>query len=122
MIKINPKVYDYFIPPAMAKLGGRWKMIPAMIPIPDDVDRFEFVKAHYEAHFRNKRKQSEKFSMPKAKSKNREWKVKSSMGDKYYTVTFVQAIQDYTCTCPAFHYRKRCRHITEISNRYKNKF
>lgn len=45
-----------------------------------------------------------------------EWRVLSSKGDHYYTVTLTPS-GDLSCTCPGFYYRGRCRHVQEILQR-----
>jgi hypothetical protein len=42
----------------------------------------------------------------------KEWKVKSSKADKFYTVREVNGKR--TCDCDGFHYRRQCRHIKEV--------
>ena len=39
----------------------------------------------------------------------KEWKHLSSKGDKHYVVQFKN--DRWTCTCPAFGFRKKCKHI-----------
>ena len=42
-----------------------------------------------------------------------EWKMKSSKGDKEYTIKFNNG--NYTCNCPQFLFRKKeCKHIKDI--------
>ena len=41
------------------------------------------------------------------------WSVKGSKGN-IYTVKLSQGT--YSCTCPGFGFRRKCRHITEIKN------
>lgn len=40
--------------------------------------------------------------------------VKSSDGHSYYTV-IQYADGSFTCSCPGFSYRKKCRHIYEVA-------
>ena len=110
-VKINPKIFDYSIAPTMTHFNGIYYLVPAFIKVPDD-NREEFYKAHYDAFFDKLEKDYEDMH-------RKEWKVKSSSTDKYYIVRFEDSLNDYTCTCPAYKYRGRCRHITEISNKFK---
>jgi len=41
------------------------------------------------------------------------WSVKGSKGNTY-TVKLSQGV--YSCTCPGYGFRRKCRHITEIKN------
>ena len=47
----------------------------------------------------------------------KEWKHLSSRGDKHYAVRFRNST--WTCTCPAFGFRKKCKHI-ELSKESLN--
>jgi hypothetical protein len=40
-----------------------------------------------------------------------EWRVKGSKGNEY-VVREIDMV--YTCTCPGFHYRRMCHHISDI--------
>ena len=42
----------------------------------------------------------------------KEWKVKSSKAGKFYTVREINGKK--TCDCDGFHYRRQCRHISEV--------
>ncbi len=41
------------------------------------------------------------------------WSVKGSKGN-VYTVKLSQGV--YSCSCPGYGFRRKCRHITEIKN------
>ncbi len=41
------------------------------------------------------------------------WRVEGSKGN-IYTVKLSDGV--YSCTCPGFGFRRKCRHITEIKN------
>lgn len=41
------------------------------------------------------------------------WSVKGSKGN-IYTVKLSQGV--YSCSCPGYGFRRKCRHITEIKN------
>ena len=43
----------------------------------------------------------------------KEWKVKSSKPGKFYTVR-QGPNGKRTCDCDGFHYRRQCRHLTEV--------
>ena len=45
--------------------------------------------------------------------KNKVYKVKSSKGDKEYEVS-VSESGDFSCTCPGYGFRRRCRHIDYV--------
>ena len=44
------------------------------------------------------------------------WSVKGSKGN-IYTVKLSQGV--YSCSCPGYGFRRKCRHITEIKNETK---
>lgn len=48
-----------------------------------------------------------------AKLQLREWKIASSKKGKFYTVRDT-ASGRRTCDCTGFHYRRNCRHLTEV--------
>ena len=48
-------------------------------------------------------------------AKNKVYKVKSSKGDKEYEVS-VSESGDFTCTCPGYGFRRKCRHIDYVKN------
>ena len=45
--------------------------------------------------------------------KNKVYKVTSSKGDKEYEVS-VSESGDFSCTCPGYGFRRRCRHIDYV--------
>ena len=47
--------------------------------------------------------------------KNKVYKVTSSKGDKEYEVS-VSESGDFSCTCPGYGFRRRCRHIDYVKN------
>jgi|TARA_Y100000817_G_scaffold273769_1_gene233664 hypothetical protein len=46
-----------------------------------------------------------------------QWRVDGSNG-KHYTVTWDKYHRQYSCTCLGYTYRRKCRHITELSNSF----
>ena len=51
---------------------------------------------------------------PKPEPKNKVWQVVSSKGDKHYTVTYRN--DSYSCSCPGYGWRRKCRHIEGVKN------
>jgi hypothetical protein len=49
------------------------------------------------------------------------WRVDGSNG-KHYTVEWCPYEKKYSCGCKGYIYRKRCRHITELSERFRREF
>ena len=50
-----------------------------------------------------------------------EWRVNGTNG-KHYTVKWDPYHKNYSCQCKGYIYRKRCRHITELSNCFRREF
>ena len=50
-----------------------------------------------------------------------EWRVSGTNG-KHYTVKWDPYHKNYSCQCKGYIYRKRCRHITELSNSFRREF
>ena len=51
--------------------------------------------------------------LPPVKKDLKEWKVESSKAGKVYIVRETPSGKR-TCTCDGFHYRRQCRHLTEV--------
>lgn len=51
--------------------------------------------------------------LPPIKQQLKEWKIASSKKGKFYTVRET-AMGSRTCSCDGFHYRRTCRHLTEV--------
>ncbi len=49
------------------------------------------------------------------------WRVDGS-NDKRYTVEWCPYEKKYSCGCKGYIYRKRCRHISELSESFRRKF
>lgn len=58
---------------------------------------------------RPKRKQEDK------PSNNISVKVKSSSGKDYYIVEYMNDV--WSCTCPAFGFRRKCKHIDQVKSK-----
>ena len=48
-----------------------------------------------------------------------QWIVDGSKGNRY-TVEWDPYQRNYSCSCLGYTYRKKCRHITEISESFRN--
>ena len=46
-----------------------------------------------------------------------QWRVDGSNGKKY-TVNWDKFHRQYSCNCLGYTYRRKCRHITELSNSF----
>ena len=49
------------------------------------------------------------------------WRVDGSNGTKY-TVEWDTFHRHYSCGCKGYKFRRRCRHITELSNSFRERF
>jgi|TARA_R100000455_G_C6232418_1_gene93658 hypothetical protein len=47
------------------------------------------------------------------------WRVDGSKGNHYW-VEWHPFHKHYSCGCKGYAFRKKCRHITEVSNQFKN--
>ena len=45
------------------------------------------------------------------------WRVDGSNG-KHYTVNWDKFHRQYSCNCLGYTYRRKCKHITELSNSF----
>ena len=92
------------VPPALANLpSGRYAVAGSTwIRVPDDT-KFEDL----DKYMTYERKRPE--SLPDASE--RVWEVKGSKG-AHYTVRADYG--RYTCTCPGFGWRRKCKHIEQI--------
>jgi len=50
-----------------------------------------------------------------------QWRVDGSKGKKY-TVEWDKFHKNYNCNCLGYTYRRRCKHITHISDSFKNQY
>ena len=48
-----------------------------------------------------------------------QWRVDGSKGN-HYTVEWDPYNKKYSCNCLGYTYRRKCRHITEISESFRN--
>ena len=49
-----------------------------------------------------------------------QWRVDGSNG-KRYTVVWDKYHRNYSCNCLGYTYRRRCKHITQISDSFKKR-
>ena len=49
-----------------------------------------------------------------------QWRVDGSKGKKY-TVNWDKFHKNYSCNCLGYTYRRRCKHITQISDSFKQR-
>ena len=49
-----------------------------------------------------------------------QWRVDGSNG-KRYTVNWDKYHRNYSCNCLGYTYRRRCKHITQISDSFKQR-
>ncbi len=49
-----------------------------------------------------------------------QWRVDGSKGSQY-TVEWNPYSKNYSCNCKGYMFRKKCRHITELSNSFKRR-
>ena len=50
-----------------------------------------------------------------------QWRVDGS-NNKKYIVKWDKYHRSYSCTCLGYTYRRRCRHITQISDSFKQQY
>ena len=51
---------------------------------------------------------------------NNQWVVDGSSGNRYI-VEWNPFSKNYSCNCKGYMFRKKCRHITELSNSFRKK-
>ena len=108
MKKPNRKyaVYGGTIPPATMELNGNRYIMPGWFKLPDDEPTPELKDIAFYPY------KAKKPNIPDS-NKNKVYKVKSSRGDKVYEVT-IDSSGEFSCTCPGYGFRRRCRHIDEV--------
>ena len=61
-----------------------------------------------------KSKSQEKLNIP---GDVKTWNIESSKPGNFYEVKYQN--KSFSCTCPGFGFRRKCRHITEVQNTLK---
>jgi len=89
-----------------AVAGGKWVEIPEGTEVKDIMPHWINTMPKSIKQSGNKNDYNKKFEAP------------SSKGDKNYTVQ-IDDNGNYTCTCPGYGFRRKCRHILEIKNKIK---
>ena len=91
---------EVHMPPAIMKstvsnktyaIAGKWVEVPEGTTLKDVHKYVQYVKPTYNA---------------------KEWKIHSSSGSTY-TVRYINK-QRYTCDCPGFKFRGKCKHIDKV--------
>ena len=99
-------VYGGIYPPALTTFGSEKYIMPGWYKLPEDEHD---IKLEDIAFYPYKPKQDNKPNI----DSNKEYKVKSSKGDKVYTVK-PNTSGSLECECPGYGFRRRCRHIDEV--------
>jgi len=102
-------IYGGMVPPFTMTLNGERYIMPGWYKLrkQDAMPNIEDI-----AYYPYKPK---KANIPNIKE-DAIYKVKSSKGDKEYIVQMDNS-GSLQCTCPGYTYRRRCRHIEEVSTR-----
>jgi len=106
MVKALPIVKHVFPPNFVNLRSGRHAMFPKgqWYLVADDVT-LEDIQSRWEPWVSTE---------VKIIPKNKEWKVTGSKG-KEYTVSLIAGV--YSCTCPGYGFRRKCKHSTAIKDK-----
>lgn len=95
-------LFKSFMPPGITKIGEKKYVVPGWYEVPVSTT----LKEVYERWEQDLPESEEK------PTHTIEEFVKSSKGDKDYSITFDG--NNWNCTCAGFGFRRNCRHVTEI--------
>ena len=99
-------VYGGIYPPALTTFGSEKYIMPGWYKLPEDEHDIKLEDIAFYPY------KADKPNIPDS-NKNKVYKVKSSRGDKVYEVT-IDSSGEFSCTCPGYGFRRRCRHIDEV--------
>ena len=99
-------VYGGIYPPALTTFGSDKYIMPGWYKLPEDEHDIKLEDIAFYPY------KADKPNIPDS-NKNKVYKVKSSRGDKTYEVT-INSSGEFSCTCPGYGFRRRCRHIDEV--------
>ena len=99
-------VYGGLWPPALTSIGSEKYIMPGWYKLPEDEHDIKLEDIAFYPY------KADKPNIPDS-NKNKVYKVKSSRGDKVYEVT-IDSSGEFSCTCPGYGFRRRCRHIDEV--------
>lgn len=103
-------VHNSLKPPCIANfISGRKAVFTGdgpIIDIDDDVTIEDILAKWYPKHTESKQV---------TRSDRKDWSVQGKKSK--YTVTLMNG--HYSCTCPGYGFRRRCKHIEEIKSRYE---
>ena len=99
-------VYGGIYPPALTTFGSDKYIMPGWYKLPEDEHDIKLEDIAFYPY------KADKPNIPDS-NKNKVYKVKSSRGDKVYEVT-IDSSGEFSCTCPGYGFRRRCRHIDEV--------
>ena len=102
-------IYGGLIPPYTMTLNSNQYIMPGWYKLSKDEDMPNIEDIAYYPY------KPKKANIPNIDS-NTIYKVKSSRGDKEYQVQMDNS-GSLQCTCPGYTFRRRCRHIEEVSTR-----
>ena len=95
-----------FLPPGITTIGGKTYACPGWHVIPEGTTLEEVYSRWTKLHPKEEAKPENHISE----------EVKSSKGDKTYTVTFDGKY--WSCECVGFQYNRKCKHVTEIKTKH----
>jgi len=101
-------VHGGLIPPFTMELNGERYIMPGWYKLSKDEDMPNKEDIAYYPYKANKPNIPDHI-------KNKVYKVTSSKGDKEYEVS-VSESGEFSCTCPGYGFRRKCRHIDYVKN------
>ena len=108
VVKRTYAVKGGLIPPFTMELNGERYIMPGWYKLPEDEPTPNIEDIAFYPY------KAKKPNIPD-NMKNKVYKVTSSKGDKEYEVS-VSSSGEFSCACPGYGFRRKCRHIDYVKN------
>ena len=107
-VKRTYAIYGGLIPPYTMKIGSDKYIMPGWYKLDKDEELPNIEDIGYYPY-------KPKIANIPNEHKNKVYKVMSSKGDKEYEVS-IDGSGGFSCTCPGYGFRRKCRHIDYVKN------
>ena len=107
-VKRTYAIYGGLVPPYTMNIGSDKYIMPGWYKLNKDEDLPNIEDIAFYPYKPSKR------PLPEG-SIGKVYKVLSSKGDKEYEVNY-NATGDLECSCPGYGFRRKCRHIDQVTN------
>jgi hypothetical protein len=107
IVKRSYAIYGGLVPPFTMSIGSDKYIMPGWYKLNKDEDLPNIEDIAFYPFKPSKR------PLP-VESVGKVYKVLSSKGDKEYQVNF-NATEELECSCPGYSFRRRCRHVVQVT-------